>query len=491
LEDLNTRRTIIMLSRFLFPFIVSGVLILADTLQLLAFQPAQARDRLASSWQGILDAGGTKLTIVFKIVKGIDGTLTATLDSPDQGASGIPVSSAVIRGDSIIMDVKAVMGSYEGLIVAGDSTIVGIWKQSGMSFPLTLKRSSTPPQVLRPQLPRRPYPYSDEEVRYVNTQAGSVLTGTLTIPRGSGLFKAVLLISGSGAQDRDESLFGHKPFLVIADYLTRRGIAVLRVDDRGVGGSTGNTMLSTIDDLAGDVQAGIRFLKSRKEIDPRSIGLIGHSEGGMIAPLVASQSDDVAFIVMMAGTGLPGGQILQLQTALIMKAAGTPDELVGKVDTLYARICDAIRVEQDSAALAGELRLVFQSFQKGLTESERQQLGMTGAMADEQVRTLTMPWFRHFIVYDPRPALQKVTCPVLVINGERDLQVPPRQNLPEIEKALHTAGNSHVTVKEMPGLNHMFQKASTGSPSEYGTIEETISPDVLALIDDWIEQVGR
>jgi hypothetical protein len=480
-----------MLSRFLYPIILSAVLMLAETTDLLAFQPTQAGDRVTSSWQGILDAGGTKLTIVFKIAKGIDGTLTATLDSPDQGASGIPVSSTVIRGDSIVMDVKAVMGSYEGLIVAGDSTIVGTWKQGGMSFPLTLKRSTAPPQVLRPQLPQKPYPYTEEEVRYENTQAGIVLAGTLTIPRGDGPFKAVLLISGSGAQDRDESLFGHKPFLVIADYLTRRGIAVLRVDDRGVGGSTGNTLLSTIDDLAGDARAGLRFLKSRKEIDPRTIGLIGHSEGGMIAPLVASQSKDVAFIVMMAGTGLPGGQILQLQTALIMKAAGTPDDIARKVDSLYARICDTIRAEQDSAALAGKLRTVFQSFQHGLTESERQRLGMTDPIADAQVQTLTMPWFRHFIVYDPRPALQKVTCPVLVMNGEKDLQVPPRQNLPEIEKALHAAGNSHITIKEMPGLNHLFQKANTGSPSEYGTIEETISPDVLAFIGDWIEQEGR
>src|SRR5712691_5734789 len=236
-------------------------------------------------------------------------------------------------------------GAYEGQLAAGGAQIAGEWKQNGASLPLTLTRAGKLPVLRRPQEPKKPYPYREEEVAYDNKQGHSHLVGTLTLPRSGGPFPAALLITGSGQQDRDEALMGHRPFLVLADYLTRRGIAVLRVDDRGVGGSTGEVARATTEDFAGDVLAGVAYLKTRKEIDPKRIGLIGHSEGGVIAPLCAARSRDVAFMVMLAGTGLPGEEILYRQGELILKAMGASPAVVTQQRMAQERLFAVLKRE--------------------------------------------------------------------------------------------------------------------------------------------------
>lgn len=430
------------------------------------------------AWMGTLDMGA-KLRVVFHFVNTDDG-LMATLDSPDQGANGIPVTTVTRQGASLKLEVKGIGGLFEGKIGSDLSTIEGTWSQMGNSLPLALKRVKDVSELerRRPQNPTKPYPYREEEVSFENQAAGITLAATLTAPSGKGPFPAVVLITGSGPHDRDESIMGHKPFLVLADYLTRKGIAVLRADKRGCAKSTGNFADATMVDFATDADAGIAFLKSRPEVDPHRIGLIGHSEGGIVAPMAAARNSDVAFIVMMAGPGVPGDQILPEQLILISEAAGKSHEAAEKEAAEERAVLALLEREKDDAALEKQLRA---------TLAGKVPEGMLGT----QIKTLTSPWFRQFIAYDPATALRKVACPVLAINGEKDLQVPPKQNLPVIRKALARAGNKNYEVDELPGLNHLFQTAKTGALSEYSEIEETMSPAAMEKIAGWILNLPR
>ena len=332
----------------------------------------------------------------------------------------------------------------------------------------------------RPQEPRKPYPYREEEVSYASMEEGIKLAGTLTFPESGGPFPAVLLISGSGAQNRDEEIMGHKLFLVLADYLTRRGIAVLRVDDRGVGGSSAGLPTATTLNYVQDVLGGVSYLKSRKEINPRGIGLIGHSEGGIIAPLAASRSGDVAFIVLMAGSGVSGREIILEQIKLLGKAGGASEQQIAENIKYENMVFDILSETPDNEAAEKRISEALSGYPAG-----------KDAVQGAQMKAALSQWFRHFINYHPRPALEKVKCPVLAIFGEKDLQVSPRQNLPEIESALVAGGNKDFKVVELPGLNHLFQTCKTGSVSEYGQIEETISPVALELVSGWISAHTR
>jgi fermentation-respiration switch protein FrsA (DUF1100 family) len=268
-------------------------------------------------------------------------------------------------------------------------------------------------------------------------------------------------------------LLGHKPFLILSDYLTRHGIAVLRADDRGTAKSTGNFATATTADFATDTEAGITYLKTRPEVDLHKIGLIGHSEGGIIAPMIAARNPDVAFIVMMAGSGVPGDEILVAQVQAIAESSGkTHDEAV-KAAAKEREILTLIKNEKEPAKLEKELK------EKLADEGMEAQLGI-------EIKALTSPWFRYFMSYDPATALRKVACPVLALNGEKDKQVPPAQNLPAIRKALEQAGNKHFEIDELPSLNHLFQTAKTGAPNEYAQIEETMSPVALDKMAVWI-----
>ena len=426
------------------------------------------------AWMGTLDTGAVKLRVVFHIVNAENG-LTATLDSLDQGIMGMATSSVNRDGSSLKIEVPIVHGSFEGKIAADLSSIDGKWSQGGGTLPLLLKpvKDKAELELKRPQNPVRPYPYHDEDVSYENKVQNVTLAATLTIPQGKGPFPGVVLITGSGPQDRDESLLGHKPFLVLSDYLTRHGIAVLRADDRGVGKSTGVFAKGTTADFATDAEAGVAYLKTRSEIDPHKIGLIGHSEGGVIAPMIAARNKDVAFIVMMAGTGVPGDQILPAQREAIEVAMGKNPEEAARNANKEKEMLALVESEKDDAILQKELK-------------EKMAGDVPEAQIGSEISQITSVWFRYFLTYDPATALRKVTCPVLAINGSLDKQVLPSQNLPAIRKALAEAGNHHAEVDELPGLNHLFQTAKTGAPSEYSTIEETISPVALDKMATWI-----
>lgn len=449
--------------------------------------PLSQRERLAGHWEGALEVGVT-LRLVFHFELN-EGAYTGSLDSPDQGSAGIPLSSVALTGDALVAKVASIGGEYTGTLHADKDELTGNWKQGGRSMPLNLKRVDKPAEIRRPQNPTKPYPYREEEVAYENKAGGVKLAGTLTLPPGAGPFPAVVLITGSGPQNRDEELLGHKPFLVLADHLTRRGLAVLRADDRGVGGSSGNVNQSTTADFADDALAGVAFLKARKEIDARHIGLMGHSEGGIVAPLAASRSADVAFIVLLAGTSLSGEEILYLQGELIGRAAGQSPELIAKNRASQERIFAVLKAESDDALAKPKLRTIVK---EGLAEMGADPTSPSADVhADGQIAAVLNPWFRYFLTHDPAPALRKVKCPVLAINGEKDLQVPPKENLAGIEKALRAGGNTRFVTREFPNLNHLFQHCKTGSPGEYAQIEETISPEVLEFVSEWVLKTVR
>ena len=459
-------------------------------LALLFITPSFSQQKdISGIWTGKLELPNSmKLTVVFNISKNDSGNYVSTLDSPDQGAMGIPTESTTITNDSILIKIPAVQGFYSGKIFFDEMKMDGKWSQGGMSLDFTIIKVEKLEGRNRPQEPKEPFPYNSEEVLFENEIDGVVLAGTLTFPKEGNNFPAVIMISGSGGQDRNEELLGHKPFLVIADFLTRNGIAVLRFDDRGIAQSTGDHSTATSEDFAKDVLAAVNFLKTRNEIDKTKIGLIGHSEGGMIAPLVAIQSQDVAFIIMMAGLGIPGDSILYLQGELIQRAEGTSEEEILKSVKLQREIFSIVKNSKNDEKLDKDLREKFYAEYTAMTEEEKSKLGDPEVYLNMQIKTRTSPWFKYFLRFDPVPVLEKVKCPVLALNGENDLQVPPKENLSAIESALKKGGNSNFKVKMLPGLNHLFQTSTTGKISEYSQIEETISPVVLETMLDWIKK---
>ena len=446
-------------------------------------------DAVLGNWEGKLKVQAMELRLVFRFAKTAE-KVTAEMDSPDQGTTGIPVSNVSVNGDQLAIEVSTINGTYSGTLSPDGNTVDGKWKQSGMEFPLEMKRVSELTKLNRPQEPQPPFPYQTEDVTFKNDPAKIELAGTLCIPTGDGPFPAAVLISGSGPQDRDEFLLGHKPFWVIADDLVRRGIAVLRYDDRGVGKSTGDFGAATSQDFATDAFAAVKFLQSRGEIDRGKIGLIGHSEGGLIAPIVAvDHPDAIAFIVMLAGPGLPGDQILEMQYQLIGKQSGLSEELLTFTKENSHKTYEIIKTEPDNQRAAQKLRDLFDENWGKMSDSlkaEAQKSGDPKQQLEQNIQILTNPWFRFFLSYDPRPTLAKLQCPVLAINGELDLQVPPKENLAAIETALKSGKNSDVTVKEFPKLNHLFQTSTTGGPDEYGNIEETFAPVALDFMGGWI-----
>jgi uncharacterized protein len=439
---------------------------------------------ITGQWNGILKVQGTQLRIVFNINK-METGFSSTMDSPDQGAKGIPVTSTSFENSTLKLVASNLGIEYQGTL-GNDNVIVGNFKQAGMSFPLNLSKGTTEAQKLvRPQEPKKPYPYSDEEVTFENTKAGIKLSGTLTLPAKDGNFPAVILITGSGAQNRDEEVMGHKPFLVLSDFLTKNGIAVLRFDDRGTAASTGDFKTATSADFASDVEAGLAYLLTRKEIDKKKIGLMGHSEGGIIAPIVASNSKDISFIVLLAGTGIPGDRLLLLQEELIYKASGMSENKLQSIKKTNSLVFELVKKSNSVGQLTADLTNLLKQEAKNYPDR-------SGNISDDdfvkaQVNEVVNPWMLNFIKFDPATALVKVKCPVLAVNGEKDLQVPPKENLEAIKNALLKGGNTKVTTIEFPGLNHLFQECKTGLPAEYSTIEQTFSPIAMSEILRWIQ----
>jgi hypothetical protein len=432
---------------------------------------------ISGKWNGILKVQGTQLRLVFNITKTNNG-YSSTMDSPDQGAKGIPVTTTSFDNSILKLEVSNAGIKYEGTLDK-EGAFNGTFKQGGQSFPLILTKKKIEKEiVVRPQEPIKPYPYYSEEVKFENKKDKIELAGTLTLPKKNGEFPAVILITGSGPQNRDEELFGHKPFLVLSDFLTKNGIAVLRFDDRGTAKSTGDFKKATTFDFAKDVEYAIEYLQKRKEINKNKIGLIGHSEGGIIATIIASENKDIDFIVLMASSTLRGDKLLLLQKYKIETQMGVNKQLVDNNQQIFAGAYKIILNESlEKEVLSDTLSHYFLSkYGKALPENKKNAL----------INQLTSTWMINFIRLDPAVYLEKVTCPILAINGNKDLQVPSKENLEVIENIFRKSENTKVKIKELEGLNHLFQECETGAPNEYATIEQTISPIALKEIMNWI-----
>lgn len=430
------------------------------------------------TWQGALETPGLRLRLQLHVSHDDKKQLVAALDSLDQGANGLPAAKVTQRDSALHFEIPSVGGSYEGTINASKDAITGTWTQSEVQQKLNFARQEQPLEIARPQNPVKPYPYTEEEVTFANAKANVTLSGTLTTPRGSGPVPTVLLIAGSGPHDRDEALAGHHPLLVLADALTRGGVAVLRYDKRGIAASSGDYANATTEDFASDADAAIAFLKTRHELNMKKFGIIGHSEGGLIAAMLAARSPQISWIVLLASPGLNGEETLLLQSKSIAEASGLSEEQIA-VSLAFDRHAYAlVRHEHDAAALAKKLNDLVQS--SGMSDS------LPPAALQSQIRLISSPWFRFFLDYDPAATLQKVTCPVLALDGDKDLQVPSHENLPLIQAALDAGGNKDFEVMEMSGLNHLFQHSETGSPAEYGVIQETMAPETLTKIATFI-----
>jgi len=423
---------------------------------------------LTGTWEGPISVGGQSIRIVFRI----DGAETVVMDSPDQGGFDIPAEPSAGENGLVRLTVPSIGGRFEGAHSEDGRTLTGSLSQGGVTLPLILTRTSeTAARLVRPQTPVPPFLYRSEEVAFDNAEASGVrLAGTLTLPQGSGPFPAAILITGSGPQDRDEMVFGHKPFAVWADALTRRGVAVLRYDDRGTAGSTGDFATATSADFATDADAAFAFLAARPDIDAARIGLIGHSEGGAIAPLVAQEGVPVAWIVMIAGPAVSGGDILSEQQRLLATAMGAAPEAVAAGNVSQRAVMALVAAHADDG----------EATQREVTAYLVGQ-GMPPPAAAQSAAGFSTPWFRWFIAHDPAPALSGFSGPMLAIYGGKDLQVPADQNAPVLERLKPDA-----EVVVLPGLNHLMQPATTGLPNEYAGIETTVDPQALSTVVDWV-----
>ena len=439
--------------------------------------PAQAATAdLMGRWEGAVRAGSTTIPIVIRVTGGPDG-LRAVMDSPTQGAHDIPVADLSEAAGVVRFIVPAANGRFEGARSEDGSTWTGTLSQGGASLPLILTRTAATAEVAaapgRPQTPVPPFPYDAEEVTFRNEGAGITLAGTLTLPRGAGPFPAVILLTGSGAQDRDETIMGHKPFAVWADALTRRGVAVLRYDDRGMGGSGGGSLEETTADFAGDARAAMDFVRARPGIDPTRIGLMGHSEGGATALIAASEGAPAAFVVMIAGPSVSGADILTEQSRQIVLASGGTEAQAKAAEAMQARFMRAVLDNKDDAAATSAAITALAT-----------EIGQPAAQTATVARQMSSAWYRYFVAYDPTAAIRGLSVPLLALYGERDRNVPADQNAQHLQSLKPDA-----EVVVLPGLNHLMQRAETGLPNEYATITETLAPEAIAAVTDWVAKV--
>ena len=437
------------------------------------------------NWHGQLNAGGQKLDLVFHLSDSPDGP-TATMDVPAQSAKDIPVDEVSLEEDEVSLNIADLGISYTGKL-SEEGKLEGTFTQNGYAFPLELTLTEEEIKApTKPQDPVAPFPYEVRELTFPGGASGVTLSATLTLPRGFEQPPVAILVSGSGPQDRDEALMGHRPFLVLADHLTRKGIAVLRYDDRGVAASTGDFASATTSDFADDAEAAVTFLAGRKDIDPRRIGIVGHSEGGVVAPMVAARNEKVAFVVMLAGIGMNGADLILAQADRIGEVQGI-DEATREASYEISR--GAIDI-----ALSGqEPKIIDKELTRFLKKKykEYRHIEMIGEESREDFiaqskQMLDSPWMLELLAVEPSDYLTKVNCPVLSVIGTKDLQVPADLNTPLIKNAL--SHNPNVKAMDLEGLNHLFQEAETGSPAEYAKIEQTMSPKMLELVSEWIAE---
>ena len=473
--------------------------LLTGIIILLLVNQAKAQD-IAGSWRGLITAGGANLHLVFNIKKTSDTGYTATFDSPDQKVLGIACSRAYKIKDSVFIELAIIKGSYKALWDGKDS-FKGVYQQGGGHIALEMNRITEEEKAglskdpVRPQTPKPPFNYVSEEVEYDNADKSMHYGATFTRPKGDGKYPAVIIISGSGTQDRDGTIFGHKLYWVLADYLTKNGIAVLRVDDRGAGKSSLGKDISSATslDFSYDVETSLNYLETRTDVDKKHLGLIGHSEGGIIAPMVAARRKDVNLIVLWGAPAIGGAKIQTEQSADAILAQGVDSTIVNAYKNLHLRILELFASSPNKEALDQKIVPVFDNWKKVQNEATISTLfrGNTHITAQDLFAGYNSlygaAWWRFFIAYNPEKDLSKVKCSVLAINGSKDVQVNAKSNLSEIRKILTENGNKNVEVEELPGLNHLLQTAIKGDVSEYEKISETMSPEAMKIISDWIK----
>jgi pimeloyl-ACP methyl ester carboxylesterase len=447
------------------------------------------------NWSGILNAGGQKIELRLHLIQNADKSYTSNWDVPAQKAKGITSSKTTVENGQLSIEVKMIGASYSGTINAAGDKIEGTWGQSGMIFPLNmepLKEDAAVAVIMKPQTPKPPFAYTSQDLVYHGENTNLDYGATITYPNDNKKHSLVILITGSGKQDRDETIFDHKPFAVIADYLTKKGFAVLRVDDRGAGKSTGDFSKSTSADFALDVEEHIRYAKSLSMVDTNKIGLLGHSEGGLIAPMVAARNKSVAFIVLMAGPGIQIVDLMGIQNELVLKSVGVSQDAINAYIPLYKKLMKTIiATDKKEEAIVKSKEIVrdwYASTDKALVKKTTNinDEAATEKFANAMAENFSTNWWKYFGAYDPQPTIQKVKCPVLAINGSADIQVPADASIHGIEAALKRGGNKQFTTKQFEGLNHLFQKCVKCNVPEYGELATTIEPEVLDFIGSWL-----
>lgn len=471
----------------------SVIFLIVMTINTAVAQTEQNVD-LSGSWKGTLSVSGQQLPLVFHISNRDNSEYIATMDSPAQGATNIPIESVNIAIDVVTINVAVAQAKFSGRFDATQQTINGQWTQGSTSLPLVLKKvlnKETKIVFNRPQHPIAPFPYETQDITITTALDDVELAGTLTIPSTQGRYPAVILITGSGPQDRDQTFMGHKTFLVIADFLTRQGIAVFRYDDRGVGKSTGDFSTATSVDFAKDVVSAFDYLQNHENIDGARIGLIGHSEGGLIAPIAANMREEIAFISLLAGPGQTGNDISVWQIKRFLLANGLGQHTADAAGQITAALNQTVLKNDSPDTLDEELQAAYRDAWQSLSMSDKQSIKNIGGgtLSASRMEQLSSAWTKYFLAHDPIDFLKNLTIPVMAIHGDKDTQMSDRLNLSRIRKALQGGGHALNKVQKINGVNHLFQTAKTGLMSEYAQIEETISPSVLKMLSDWIIDV--
>jgi len=448
---------------------------------------------ISGIWEGKLDVGSISLRFDFHFNKDKDNNYSGTFDSPDQGVNGVPCKEVFLNGDSVTIQVKTAIGMTA--ILTNDSNMNGYWNQGGKMFPIALKKVkefSKAPN--RPQTPKPPYSYNSEDVEYDNANKTIHYGATFTYPKGQGPFPTAILISGSGQQDRDETIEGHKSFAVIADYLTKKGMAILRVDDRGMGKSTGDVMNATSADFAVDVEVSFGYLKNRKEADQKKLGMIGHSEGGLIASIVAARNPDIDFVIMLAGPGVKGSEILLKQTEAVFLSDSVPADAIKSYCVIFKQLLEDFMTDNDTSFIHKKVASDFKLWKASQSEKTLNALKISPKSSGDEnlmgefMKGFSSPWVKYFIEADPQPLIEKFRCKVLALDGSKDLQVNAEINLAGINEALKKSKSPYFETKELPGLNHLFQHCKKCTVEEYGELEETFAPEVLDIMWKWLEK---
>ena len=479
-------------NKLFYPIIVVVFLVLTYfVINMLFFQNKNIDEKVLGKWGGFLKTPSKQLVIYADITKDSSNNIELKISSPKQKQYNIPTDSLVIDDNKISFAIKKYKIHYKGKIDLDSSRIIGKWYQDNFSSKLDFYR---PDEILRtnhPQHPFKPYSYNSDSVYFTNLE-GIRLAGTITYPKSKNnksKYTAILLINGLGKHDRDETMYGHKPFLVLADFLTKKGFAVLRVDDRGVAESQGNFSKATTKDFTNDMIAAYKFLKSNSFVDTNKIGLLGFNEGGLIASNIAAKEKNIRFLILLSTPGVTGKEILLTQTVKLQEKSGIPDKVIERDIKINKKILNVIESVKDSAKAYNKLRKLYSDFRETLPQEDLVKKKYSVQSFKNQLKFMLSPWFRYYLTYDPKITFEKLHSPVLIIFGDKDVQVNAEENEKAIKNALKKAGNKNTKSIIFPNLNHLLQKCQTGLPNEYSKINETISPKVLDSIYVWLNNI--